>query len=72
MSFKEDCSASVTSQIFEAVIKLLQSKLFQVGGKIGMVIGPWGSIATFVYSGIWDFCTVLTKKQLTAVNLLSV
>ncbi len=32
----------------------------------------YGSTATFVYSEIWNFSTVLTKKQFTAVNLLSV
>ncbi len=37
-----------------------------------MVTGPLGSIGTFVYSGIWNLSTVLTKIQLTAVNLLSV
>ena len=37
-----------------------------------MVTGLWGSIATFVYCEIWNFSTVLTKMQFTAVNLLSV
>ena len=28
-----------------------------------MVTGPWGSIATFLYSRIWNFPTVLTKNK---------
>ena len=37
-----------------------------------MVTGTWGSTATFGYSGIWNFSTVLTKNKFPGGNLLSV
>ena len=42
---------------------------FQVGGQISLVTVPWGSIATFLYSRIWEFSTVLAKKKVSERKL---
>ena len=36
-----------------------------------MVTVPWGSIATFFYSRIWNFSTVLAKKRFLGGNFLN-
>ena len=36
-----------------------------------MVTGPWGSIATFLYSRIWNFSTVLTKNKFPGGKFLN-
>ncbi len=36
-----------------------------------MVTVPWGSIATFPYSRIWNFSTVLAKKKFRGGNFLN-
>ena len=36
-----------------------------------MVTGPWGSIATFLDSRIWNFSTVLTKNKFPCGNFLN-
>ncbi len=36
-----------------------------------MVTGPWGSTATFLYSRIWNFSTVLTKNKFPGRNFLN-
>ncbi len=36
-----------------------------------MVTGPWGSIATFLYSRIWNFSTVLTKTKFPGGKFLN-
>ncbi len=36
-----------------------------------MVTGPWGSIATFLYSRIWNLSTVLTKNKFPGGNFLN-
>ncbi len=36
-----------------------------------MVKGPLGSIVTFLYSRIWNFITVLTKKKFPGGNFLN-
>ncbi len=35
-----------------------------------MVTGPWGSIATFLYSRILNFSTVLAKNKFPGGNFL--
>ncbi len=44
---------------------------FQVGGQISMVTRPWRSIATFLYSRIGNFSTVLTKNKFMGRNFLN-
>ena len=36
-----------------------------------MVKGPLGSILTFLYSRIWNFFTMLTKKKFPSGNFLN-
>ncbi len=36
-----------------------------------MVAVPWGSIAPFLYSRIWNFSTVLAKKKFQGGNFLN-
>ncbi len=36
-----------------------------------MVTGPWGSIATFLYSRILNFSTVLTKNKFLGGKFLN-
>ena len=36
-----------------------------------MVIVPWGSIATFLYSRIWNFSTVLAENKFLGGNFLN-
>ena len=36
-----------------------------------MVTGPWASIATILYSRIWNFSTVSTKNKFPGGNFLN-